>query len=75
MCPARARTPVLCVESDDSAHDRVLVHGLHRCSASMTISAFLKTCTVGPNTVVLTDRLDLFDPRTTPTTCEFNVPG
>ena len=74
MCPARERTPVLCVESDDSAHDRVLVHGLHRCSASMTISAFLKTCTVGPNTVVLTDRLDLFDPHTTPATCEFNAP-
>ena len=68
MCPARERTPVLCVESDDSAHDRVLVHGLHRCSASMTISAFLKTCTVGPNTVVLTDRLGLFDPHMTPPT-------
>jgi hypothetical protein len=57
MRPARERTPVLCVESDDSAHDRVLVHGPHRCSASMTILAFLETCTVGSNTVVLTDRL------------------
>ena len=75
MCPARERTPVLFVESDDSAHNRVLVHGLHRCSASMTVSAFLKTCTVGPNTVVLTDRLDLFDPHTTPPTCEINAPG
>ena len=59
MRSARKPTPVLCVESDDSADDRVLVHGLHRCSASMTILAFRETCTIGPNTVVFTDRLDL----------------
>ena len=59
MRPARERTPVLCVESDDSADDRVLVHGPHRCPASMTIVAFLETCTIGSSTVVLTDRLDL----------------
>jgi hypothetical protein len=56
---ARKRTPVLCVESDDSAHDRVLVHGPHRCSANMTILAFMETCTVGPSTVVLAERLDI----------------
>ena len=74
MRPARERTPVLCVESDDSAHDRVLVHGPNRCSASMTILAFLETCTVEPNTVVLTDRLDLADRRTTPPACALNAP-
>jgi hypothetical protein len=38
----------------------------------MTILAFLETCTVGPNTVVFTDRLDLADRRTTPPTCALN---
>jgi hypothetical protein len=59
MRSARKPTPVVCVESDDSADDRVLVHGLHRCSGSMTILAFRETCTIGSNTVVFTDRLDL----------------
>ena len=56
---ARKSTPVLCVESDESVDDRVLVHGLHRCSGSMTILAFRETCTIGATTVVFTDRLDL----------------
>jgi hypothetical protein len=40
----------------------------------MTILAFLETCTIGLNTVVLTDRLDLADRRTTPPTCTLNAP-
>jgi hypothetical protein len=75
MFRARERTLVLCVESDESARDRVLVHGPNRCSASMTILAFLETCAIGPNTVVLTDRLDQADLRTTQSTCPLGPPG
>ena len=49
------RTPVLCVEPDDSDCDRVVVHDLSRNTASMTVLAFLATCTRTPDTVVFTD--------------------
>jgi hypothetical protein len=40
----------------------------------MTILALLETCTVGSNTVVLTDRLDLPDRRITSPICALNAP-